>query len=88
MPLAAMLLTLVMSLTFLARPGYTHQIVTATEPTPAKADEDPDGEDLLSALTRWVADGQLDMEERLKVAAVRQQWLAELIERNPGEVLH
>jgi len=87
LPLVAMLLTLVMSLTFLARPGYTHQIVTATESTPSKAAEDPDGADLLSALTRWVADGDLDIEERLRVAAVRQQWLAELIERNPGEVL-
>ena len=90
MPLAAILLTLVMSLAFLARPGYTHQIVTATEPTPAetaKADDNRDGEDVLSALTRSVADHRLGMDERLRVAAVRQQWLAELMERNPGEVL-
>ena len=90
MPLAAILLTLVMSLAFLARPGYTHQIVTATESIPAeaaKADDNGDGEDLLSALTRWVADGRLGMDERLRVAAVRQQWLAELMEENPGEVL-
>jgi len=90
LPLAAILLTVVMSLTFLARPGYTHPIVTAAEPTPAetaKADDDPDGEEVLSALTRRVADGRLDMEERLRVAAVRQQRLAVLIERNPGEVL-
>ncbi len=62
MPLAAILLTLLMSLAFLARPGYTHQIVTSTEPTPAevaKADDDRDGEDVLSALTRSVADDRL-----------------------------
>ena len=90
MPLAAILLTLVMSLTFLARPGYTHQIVTATEPTlaeAAKADDNRDGQDVLSALTRSVADGRLGMEERLRVAALRQQRLAELMEESPGEVL-
>ena len=90
MPLAAILLTLVVSLVLLARPGYTHQIVTATGSIPAeaaKADDNRDGGDLLSALTRWVAAGRLGMEERLRVAAVRQQWLAELMEHNPGEVL-
>ena len=79
-----------MSLAILARPGYTHQIVTATEPTPtetAKADDHHDGEDLLSALTRSVVDHRLGIDERLRVAAVRQQWLAELMEENPGEVL-
>jgi hypothetical protein len=90
LPLAAILLALVMSLTFLARPGYAHEIVTPTEPTPAETAETGDnfdGEDLLSVLTRWVADRRLGMEERLRVAAVRQQWLAELMERNPGDVL-
>jgi len=90
LPLAAILLTVVMSLAFLARPGYAHQIVTATESIPAgtaKADDSGDGEDLLSALTRWVADGRLGMDERLRVAAVRKQRLAELMEENPGEVL-
>jgi hypothetical protein len=88
--LAAILLTVVMSLTCLARPGYTHQIVTATESTPGqatKADDNRDGEDVLSALTRAMADGRLGMDERLRVAAERQQRLAELMERNPGEVL-
>ena len=42
---------------------------------------------MLSALTRAVADGRLGMDERLRVAAERQQRLAELMERNPGEVL-
>jgi hypothetical protein len=90
LPLAAILLTLVMSLVLLARPGYTHQIVTATEPTPtetAKADDHHDGEDLLSALTRSVVDHRLGMDERLRVAAVRRQRLAELMVENPGEVL-
>ena len=90
MPLAAIVLTLIMSLAFLARPGYTHPIVAGTEPIPAaaaKTDDDPAGEDVLSALTRGVADGRLDMEERRRVAAVRQQWLAELMEKNPGAVL-
>ena len=75
MPLATIVLTLVMSLAFLARPGYTHQIVTATESIPAeaaKADDNRDGEDLLSALTRRIADGRLSMDERLRVAAVMQ----------------
>jgi hypothetical protein len=90
LPLAAIVLSLLMSLTFLARPGYTHQLVTATEPTgaeAAEADANRDGEPLLSVLTRSVADGRLGMKERLRVAAVRQQRLAELMERNPGEVM-
>jgi hypothetical protein len=76
-----------MSLAFLARPGYTHQIVTATEPTATEADDNRDGEDLLSVLTRRLADHRLGMEERLRVATVRQQWLAGLMEQNPGEVV-
>jgi multidrug efflux system outer membrane protein len=87
LPLAAILLTLLMSLTFLARPGYAHEIATATELAPAEPHANYDGEDVLSALTRRVADGRLDMEERLRVAAVRQQRLADLMEENPGEVL-
>lgn len=92
MPLAAILLAaLVMNLTFLGRPGYAHEIVTATESTSAakaaEADANHDGEDVLSVLTRRVADHRLGMEERLRVATVRQQWLAELMERSPGEVL-
>ena len=87
MPLAAILLTLVMSLTFLARPGYTHQIVTATEPTPAeaaKADDNRDGEDCSRrSRARWPTVASAWM-ERLRVAAVRQQRLAELMEREPG----
>ena len=42
---------------------------------------------MLSALTRSVVDHRLGIDERLRVAAVRQQWLAELMEENPGEVL-
>ena len=87
LPLAAILLTAIMSLAILARPAYTHQIVTATEPTPAEtaqADDYRDGEDLLSALTRSVVDHRLGIDERLRVAAVRRQWLAELMEREPG----
>src|SRR6185295_10933256 len=76
-----------MSLAFLARPGYTHEIVTATEPTAAEADDNRDGEDVLSVLTQRLADHRLGMEERLRVATVRQQWLAGLMEQNPGEVL-
>src|SRR6185295_10662676 len=90
LPLAAILLTLLMSLALLARPGYTHQIDTSTEPTPAvvaQADDNRDGEDALSALTRSVADHRLGLDERLRVAAVRRQRLADLMERNPGEVL-
>ena len=75
MPLAAILLTVIMSLAILARPGYTHQIVTATEPASAEAAkaDDRDDEDLLSALTRSVVDDRLGIDERLRAAAVRQQ---------------
>lgn len=90
MSLAAILLALLMSLTFPVQLGYAHEIVTPTERTSAEAAEADDnrgGEDSLSVLTRRVADHRLGMEERLRVASVRQQWLAELMERNPGEVL-
>jgi len=90
LPLAAILLALAMSFTFLAGPGCAHETVTASAPgvaAPAATGDDPDGEDTLAVLTRRLADPRLDMEERRRTAAVRQQWLAELLERNPGEVL-
>jgi uncharacterized repeat protein (TIGR01451 family) len=90
LPVAAILFALVSSLTLLAKFGYAHEIVTSIEPTAAQAaaaDDNPQGEESLSGLTRRVADHRLGMDERLRVAALRRQWLAELMERNPSEVL-
>ena len=90
MPVAAILFALVSSLTLLAKFGYAHEIVTPMGPTAAQAaaaDDNPQGEESLSGLTRRVADHRLGMDERLRVAARRRQWLAELMERNPSEVL-
>jgi len=53
LPLVTILLTLVMSLAFLAQPGYTHPIVTATESIPA---EDAKADDAFAgrAFDQWM----------------------------------
>jgi NPCBM-associated, NEW3 domain of alpha-galactosidase len=88
LPLGAILLVLGLSLVVIARPACAHESAGApTVAEPGAVDGDPDGDDVLSVLTRGLADPQRDVEERLRIAAARQQWLADLMERRPGDVL-
>ena len=87
MPSATIILTLVMGLTLLAHAGHAHESTNSPPPAAVEAEAAHEGSDLLSILTRGLMDRRLDVVERLKIAALRRQWLADLVERDPGEVL-
>src|SRR5262245_1621947 len=93
LPFVVTLLALVTSFILFGGIGYAHQsqmhqAQQANESeTPAALAAPAVDVDLLSALTRRLADRRVNLSERLRIAAARQQWLADLIERHPAEVM-
>jgi len=76
-------LTLVTSFTLCGGIGQAHEGGGAVDRTSVQSEDS----DSLTALTRGLADAQIDVTERVRMAVSRRQRLAELIEQNPGEVL-
>ncbi len=84
MSFAAIALCLVMSVILGGGAGQAHE--SSFEKANADAGGDRGG-DLLEALTRRLLDHRLGAEERREIAAARRQRLAELMQRDPAQVL-
>lgn len=87
MPLVVIVLALMISFTCLGAVGHAHDLAAPRPLTHAAADDAREGEAVLSTLTRGLVDHHLGMDERLSIAAVRQQKLRDLMEQDPGQVL-
>jgi hypothetical protein len=88
LPLAAILLSLSICITGLARVGHAHEPARFSTPaTAVTSDAEPEEADVLRALTQALGDAALSVDDRREIARVRQAWLAELMERNPSALL-
>jgi hypothetical protein len=90
MPIAAILFALVSVVTLVSAVGQAHEL-PAPRGLPRAATEHvgdaDDGDTDVASLTRALLDDQLRVEDRRRIAAVRQQRLGELMARHPAAVL-
>ena len=85
MPIVAIALCLVLSVIF---GGISHAHEGLSESPHDAVDGDRDDPDRLEALTRRLLDHRVGADERRRIAEARQQRLAELVQRDPAQVLN